>query len=253
MKILITNDDGIHSYFLKVLVEAFIDVHATVTVAAPAGEKSWIGRAVSRNETISVEKSDFHPCPAWAITGTPTDCVNIALAHLLPEKPDVVVSGINLGFNVGVPFVLSSGTVGGATEGAMWGIPSLALSLQLEASVYEKIRQSVGHAVDDQTLLSLKSAVNHSVRIAQELAGKKTESVQVTNINFPIITRDDTETIETRLAQFRLGSLFHRDEDGKFRFRFSSKDTPLPQEPGSDTAALITGKISRSTLDFGRI
>ena len=96
---LVTNDDGIESAFLHRLVEALLP-DFQVSVAAPAFEQSWIGRAISRRREVEVIQSpSIFPSgvDAWAISGTPTDCVNIALGNLLPKLPDIVISGINIG------------------------------------------------------------------------------------------------------------------------------------------------------------
>ena len=102
---LVTNDDGIESAFLHRLVEALLP-DFEVSVAAPAFEQSWIGRAISRHSEIEVIPGLAYfskDVQAWAISGTPTDCVNIALGNLLTKKPDIVLSGINIGFNTTEP------------------------------------------------------------------------------------------------------------------------------------------------------
>ena len=122
---LVTNDDGIDSAFLHRLVEALAK-DFEVAVAAPAFEQSWIGRAISRRTEVEVIPSPSHfpsGVQAWAVSGTPTDCVNIALGNLLDRQPDIVVSGINIGFNTTETLILCSGTIAGAMEGAQWGLP----------------------------------------------------------------------------------------------------------------------------------
>ena len=131
---LVTNDDGIDSYFLQVLVRRMQE-NFEVCVAAPSKEQSWIGRGMTRRDPVTVESFNDLGVPAWKIGGTPTDCVNIALGCLLEQKPDIVVSGINLGMNVTLPMILASGTVAGALEGSFWGIPSIAFSQNIEPVV----------------------------------------------------------------------------------------------------------------------
>ena len=120
--VLVTNDDGIDAVFLKVIADAFaqdFDIH----VVAPATEQSWTGRSFTRYGKLEViERTDL-PWTAHTVSGTPTDCVNIALSHLLERKPALVVSGMNIGYNVTLPLVMTSGTVAAAIEGAM-GDPS---------------------------------------------------------------------------------------------------------------------------------
>jgi 5'-nucleotidase len=128
MKILITNDDGIYAEGIKTLYAALAGL-GEITVVAPDTERSAVGHAITLSDPLRVKNVDrggrFF---GYAITGTPADCVKIAIRAILKDRPDIVVSGINLGPNVGYS-VLYSGTVSGATEGAMLGIPSIAVSL----------------------------------------------------------------------------------------------------------------------------
>ena len=128
MKILLTNDDGIYSEGIKALYQALSGL-GEVTVVAPEVERSAVGHAITLSDPLRVKNvvrgGKFF---GYAISGTPADCVKIAIRAILKDRPDIVVSGINLGPNVGYS-VLYSGTVSGATEGAILGIPSVALSL----------------------------------------------------------------------------------------------------------------------------
>ncbi len=127
---LVTNDDGIESAFLHRLVDALLP-DFRVSVAAPAFEQSWTGRSMTRHGEIeAIHSPSIFPegVEAWAISGTPTDCVNIALGNLLPEKPNIVLSGINIGFNTTETLILSSGTIAGAIEGVLWDLPAMAFS-----------------------------------------------------------------------------------------------------------------------------
>jgi len=128
MNILITNDDGIYSEGIRALYESLKTI-GKVTIVAPDAEKSAVGHAITLSDPLRVKKVNrggkFF---GYATTGTPADCVKLAIRALLKKKPDLIVSGINLGPNVGYS-VLYSGTVSGATEGAILGIPSFAISL----------------------------------------------------------------------------------------------------------------------------
>lgn len=152
MKLLLTNDDGIASAFLHVLIRALRDAGHELFVVAPKNEQSWIGAAKSRHRPVRSERAgrDFG-CPAWTVDGTPADCVNIALAHLLPAAPDAVVSGINIGYNASLGFILASGTIGGAWEGAAHGLPGIALSQHLAPDVFEQLRRAQKHAATGDT------------------------------------------------------------------------------------------------------
>jgi len=127
--ILITNDDGIYAPGLAALYQELRQL-GEVTVVAPESEQSAVGHAISLSTPLRVKKAPLGGGVwGWAVSGTPADCVKIALAELLPETPELVVSGINLGPNVGIN-VLYSGTVSAATEAAILGVKqAVAVSL----------------------------------------------------------------------------------------------------------------------------
>jgi 5'-nucleotidase len=128
LAILLTNDDGIYAPGLAALYQEFRAL-GKVVVVAPESEQSAVGHAISLITPLRVkEVSLTGGVQGWAVSGTPADCVKIAMAELLPEPPELVVSGINLGPNVGIN-VLYSGTVSAATEAAILGVRGVALSL----------------------------------------------------------------------------------------------------------------------------
>jgi 5'-nucleotidase len=122
-RILVTNDDGVHSEGIRALAAA-VSPFGEVTIVAPIQEASAIGHALTLRRPLRIDKVD---AGIYAVDGTPTDCVNIAITHVLRGKPDLIVSGINKGWNLGDD-VTYSGTVSGALEGALLGIPSIAVS-----------------------------------------------------------------------------------------------------------------------------
>jgi 5'-nucleotidase len=128
MKILLTNDDGIYSKGISTLYNKLTKI-AEVTVVAPITEQSAVGHAITISDPIKItevyKKDMFF---GYGIHGTPSDCVKLAFDHILKEKPDWVVSGINHGANL-ASNVIYSGTVSAATEGAMLGVKSIAVSL----------------------------------------------------------------------------------------------------------------------------
>jgi len=124
-RILVTNDDGVHAEGIRALAEALRPL-GDVTIVAPIQEASAIGHALTLRRPLRIETIGPR---VFAIDGTPTDCVNIALTHVLGEKPDLIVSGINKGWNLGDD-VTYSGTVSGALEGALLSIPSIAISAE---------------------------------------------------------------------------------------------------------------------------
>jgi len=251
---LVTNDDGIESIFLLRLVEALL-VHFEVSVAAPASEQSWIGRAMSRHNPVHLaEKKGLFPesVKAWEVHGTPSDCMNIALGNLLARKPDIVISGINIGFNTSEVLILSSGTVAGAIEGIQWGLPAIAFSKCVPGDVFERIRDSKGAETSENYTRSLAAAAEHAANIAIHTLNEPPPSGTMLNVNFPASTTTKSVIEETVPAKIRLGGLFAEISPGCYQFQFSP-GTHSAMGPNSDRAALERGSISRSLLDFSRI
>jgi 5'-nucleotidase len=132
VRILVTNDDGYRSDGIHALARALQDLGET-TIVAPVQEASAIGHALTLRHPLRLEAIGDR---TFAVDGTPTDCVNVAVAHVFKGLPDLVVSGINKGWNLGDD-VTYSGTVAGALEGALLGIPSLAVSLRQTRGDYD--------------------------------------------------------------------------------------------------------------------
>ncbi len=126
--ILVTNDDGVSSAGIHALAAALAPL-GDITVVAPTQEASAIGHALTLRRPLRIEQ---HQPNVYAVDGTPTDCVNLGVEIILKQKPALVVSGINKGYNLGDD-VTYSGTVAGAMEGALLGIPAIAVSLRRTA------------------------------------------------------------------------------------------------------------------------
>jgi len=160
--ILITNDDGVAAPGIRAAAEALRQV-GQVIIAAPDRERSAASHSISLDRPLRVD--EIEP-GVYSIDGTPVDCVYLALLHLCPRKPDLCVSGINNGYNLGSD-VFYSGTVAGAVEGALRGVPALAISLErhkpqdfshaaafLQALAAEAIARGPG-AIPEASLLSV--------------------------------------------------------------------------------------------------
>jgi 5'-nucleotidase len=132
MRILVTNDDGYRSEGIRALADA-LRALGSVTIVAPTEEASAIGHALTLRHPLRLEAIGEE---TYSVDGTPTDCVNIAIAQVFKGLPDLVVSGINKGWNLGDD-VTYSGTVSGALEGALLGIPSIAVSLRATRGEYD--------------------------------------------------------------------------------------------------------------------
>jgi len=132
MRIVVTNDDGYRSDGLIALAESLKRI-GDVTVVAPIEEASAIGHALTLRHPLRLERITDR---IFAVDGTPTDCVNVAVTQVLKTLPDLIVSGINKGWNLGDD-VTYSGTVAGALEAALLGIPAIAVSLKATRSAYD--------------------------------------------------------------------------------------------------------------------
>lgn len=132
LRILVTNDDGFRSEGIAALADALRPL-GHVAIVAPVVEASAIGHALTLRHPLRLERIDEH---VFAVDGTPTDCVNVAIAQVFKALPDLVVSGINKGWNIGDD-VTYSGTVSGALEGALLGIPAMAVSLQFTRGAWD--------------------------------------------------------------------------------------------------------------------
>ena len=132
VRILLTNDDGHGSDGIRALAVALRSV-GEVTTVAPTQEASAIGHALTLRRPLRLEHVDGR---TFAVDGTPSDCVNIAVTQVLKGLPDLLLSGINKGYNLGDD-VTYSGTVAGALDGALLGIPSIAVSLRATRGDYD--------------------------------------------------------------------------------------------------------------------
>ncbi|MDQ8184547.1 5'/3'-nucleotidase SurE [Pelagicoccus sp. SDUM812002] len=250
-KILIVNDDGIDSPLLLALVSSFQRL-GEVVVAAPRYEQSWVAKCMSRFKDIDVIERKDLPCEAYSISGSPADCVNLALGHLLPERPRCVVSGINVGHNAGLAYLLSSGTVGAALEGALHGIPSFAASLGLDRGDYDRLKdnpQALGESLGDKANLAAKILTDFA---EQTLAAKEPAYGVVHKINFPSAVIDETtEIIRSNPARTEAGSFFAQ-KGNAYGFAYCELGENESATP-TDRETLIAGKISYSRLDFSQL
>lgn len=162
--ILITNDDGVYAPGIKHLWNAIKDM-ADVTIVAPSGEQSAVSLSITIRHPLRVEKIDWTSSEAnvWAVTGTPADCVKLALNVVMPSYPDLILSGINRGTNCGRN-VFYSGTVAAIIEGVMHNIPGIAFSHgdycnpcfeKLESYIPQIVNYVLHHPLPHGTLLNV--------------------------------------------------------------------------------------------------
>ena len=224
MIILVCNDDGIRSEGIQVLARA-LDPLGEVFVVAPDREQSAAGHSLTLHRPLRVE--EIAP-RQFAIDGTPTDCVNLAVSGILPGRPGLVVSGINKGANLGDD-ITYSGTVSAAMEGTLLGIPSLAVSLA------------------GRTQFDFAAAAEFSARlVARVLAGGLPPDTLL-NVNVPDRARDAMTGFRiTRQGKRRFGEALIEKTDprGKKYYWIGGDELGFVDEPGTDYAAILEGAVS---------
>lgn len=224
-----------------------------VTVVAPAFEQSWIGRAMSRRETLQLESLDAYPYPVFSLTGSPTDCVNIALHHVLDHPPDMVVSGFNIGYNASIPLIYSSGTVAAATEAAFSGIPAVAASQAIADYLYP---ESVAHKsrIPDSLGETLRIHAGYVARFVAELLEEplQSEEILVHNLNFPAMVSPEYQMERTVPARLEQMCLYRKSAEREFQFAFQH-GTERPTDSLTDRQCLLKGGISHSILNFSNL
>lgn len=255
MKLLVTNDDGINSLFLHELVFALSTAGHELYVVAPVKEQSWTGASKTRGRPVKSAAVDRGlGCPTWIVDGTPSDCVNIAIAHLLPEKVEGVVSGINVGFNCSLGFILASGTVAGAWEGALHGLPAMALSQDVSEETYAHLKEQGGEP-DGELLTTLRASAVHAAQMVSPLFSvMPANSFAVHNVNFPLPCQSTTEICRTVPAQVHAPGLFSpAADDGSHHLIWGSIVDVSPAGPLTDIQCLGQSKISHSVLDYRKL
>lgn len=178
MRILLTNDDGINAPGLYVLEKIAAQLSDDIWICAPSEEQSGAGHSLSLNRPVRLHE---HAPKRFSVTGTPTDAVTLALRKALPGKPDLILSGVNRGANLGDD-VTYSGTVAAAIEGALAGIRSIALS-----QVYSKETLADNVPFD--------AAEAWGAKVLRPLLGAPFPERTLINVNFPPRTADQVQGI----------------------------------------------------------
>ncbi len=235
MRILLTNDDGIGAPGIQALWQEMAEF-AEITVVAPDGERSATSQAITVHHPIRVDQFhiDQSQVCGWRISGTPTDCVKIAVESLLPERPDVVVSGINQGSNLGTD-VLYSGTVSAAMEGALHGIPAIAVSL------------------DSCQSFNFKPAAQFTAKLIHTLMQRPLPVNTLLNVNLPAVSQEElTGVAITKLGIREYENTFDRRQDPRGRIYYWMGGSIIDNEnaPDSDIVAVKAGKISVTPIHF---
>jgi 5'-nucleotidase len=241
MRILCTNDDGIHAPGLKIVEEIARALSDDVWIVAPELDQSGVSHSLSLNDPLRLrEVGPRH----FAVRGTPTDCVIMGARHILGEKtPDLVLSGVNRGRNVAED-VVYSGTIAGALEGTILGIPSFALSQEF--------------SVATRNAPLWETALKFGPDILRRVIDAGVPKNTVINVNFPACTPDEVKGISvTRQGKRNQGFLkIDKRHDGRGNPYFwigferaAMMDTPAE---GSDLAALAARYVSVTPLRLDR-
>lgn len=237
MKILVTNDDGIASPGLYALKRA-LDPIGEVAVIAPASNQSAAGRGITIGESLEVEETEFADgSTGFSVAGTPVDCVRLAALGFLDWRPEIVVSGINIGPNLGDD-ITYSGTVAAAFEGILLGLPAIAVSIEKNEPI------------------EFGPVAKFTARLAQKLATSGLPGDILLNINSPNLPVAQLKGAEVT----RLGKRIYRDQlvdetdgngpRGRRRYHIYGDDPSYHEEEGTDFHALNQNKISVTPIHF---
>jgi len=235
VRILLTNDDGIYAPGLAAL-EHQLRKLGDVTVVAPLTEQSGVGHSITYLTPLMAREvfGEAGERRGWAVEGSPADCVKLAVAELCPQRPELVVSGINSGLNAGIN-VLYSGTVAAAIEGAFFGITSVAVSLEYD----EAARYDV--------------AAEQAAAIIRQILTQPNSERQLYNLNIPSRALDNGAEVHiVPVATTPWGEDFEKRRDPRGRSYYWA--TGMAPDPPSDTetdlSAIRAGHITVTPLQF---
>lgn len=233
MHFLITNDDGIHAPGLAALVEAVrLLPHTRLTVVAPEEERSMCGHRVTTREQLVVEQLAED---RYGVSGTPADCVRVAL-FALDLKPDYVISGVNAGGNLGQDLPVS-GTVAAAREAAFHGVPAAAVS----------------HYLIKHLEVDWGRAARWTAELVRALLSETLKDGEFWNVNLPHLPPGDDglpEAVLTRPSRAPLDVSYARDVDSMQRLilQYDASYAARPAPTGSDVEVCFGGRVSISRL-----
>ncbi|MBX9679195.1 MAG: 5'/3'-nucleotidase SurE [Gemmataceae bacterium] len=237
MRILLTNDDGIYAPGLRAL-RTELQKLGDVTVVAPASEQSAVGHSITLLTPLLVQEvmDESNEIIGWAVEGRPADCVKLALLELLPEPPDVIVSGLNAGSNAGIN-VLYSGTVAAAIEGSFYKHTSIAVSLETSKPNPPDFKKAAEHAVQ-----TIRQVLEHPL-----------SQGALFNINIPALEKGPVQGVRVvpqNVAPYI--ERFDRRIDPRGRMYFWTKpDFCCPDpHPDTDVTSLAEGWITITPLQF---
>ncbi len=227
-----TNDDGIYAPGILALYTSLKNI-ADVRIVAPEKEQSAVGHAITISNPLRVrEIKKDEEFLGYAIDGTPADCVKIGISQIVPQKPDLVISGINLGLNTG-DCVIYSGTVSAATEGTIMGIPSIAVS------------------IDSYEDTDFSTAAHFTAHLAKLVIEKGLPRGVLLNVNVPAVGPSKIQGVAiTRQGRFTFRDVFvkRRDPRGRTYYWLEYEELTVEENGDSDLAAVRANMISITPL-----
>jgi 5'-nucleotidase len=242
MRVLLTNDDGIHAGGLDELRRALLDVPGVeLSVVAPAVNQSATARSITTRRPLEVEEVTFDDGTlGFSADGTPVDCVRLAALGLVGGPPELIVSGINHGANLGDD-ITYSGTVAAALEGIVLGLPGIAVSQQ---SAAREMDFRLGVEFD------FAESAAFTARLVEELESVPLPKGTLLNVNCP--AGDVKGAIATRLGRriYRDRLELREEVEGRRVYRIYGDDPSYHAEDGTDFAAISEGLIAVTPLHF---
>ena len=240
MRILITNDDGVNSSGIMAAKKA-VENLGEISIVAPATQQSGIGHALTLFEPIRVTSTNLiDGSEAFSVSGTPTDAVLVGIFEISTKKPDLIISGINIGENLGMSELTTSGTIGAAMEAAAHNIPALSVSLQVTRG---DIKFHDGHVDVD-----FRHAEKMSRKVAGIIAHKSLpEGIDFLNLNIP--SSPDSDRIKlTRLGKRMYKVHIEKRLDPRGRPYYWIDGVPMEKDdPGTDVHVLREENVATIT------
>ena len=231
-RILVTNDDGINAPGLKLLAKVARSLSGDVWVVAPEQEQSGASHSLTLSRPLRIRKLGAR---RFAVDGTPTDCVLLAVNRIMREQPpSLVLSGINAGANLGED-VTYSGTVAAAMEATLLEVPAIAMSQHYE----------------DRRAVPWKTAETHAATVIKRLTASPWPRNTLINVNFPAVAADKVTGIAaTRQGRRKIGDgvVERADPRGRPYYWIGPLRDESPDMPGTDLHAVTEGKVSLSPI-----
>lgn len=238
--VLLTNDDGVESPALLPFIRE-LETIAEVKVVVPDRERSWIGKAITRFGDIRVRRTELEGVEVAVADGFPADCTQLGVHSLFGSRPDMVVSGINIGLNDSLGFFLSSGTAGAAAEGWIAGIPAFAFSTGV-TSDHRSWAKRVWAGEEEELW---PRAARISVSVLRDVVGNGYPGgVDMLNVNFGVEATIDSPRRVTDLAKLGYDNVFRERERGVFIHDFSTGLRMGGDLAGTDVDAVARGFVS---------